>query len=84
MDLKDIKSAFSKDSKLKSAFRAVKIDMDLLNEKSDSLKLSTHEWTLFLHHENQELKRRVRDLERKTQMLERSVDHEKMAVLREI
>ena len=84
MDLKDIRMAFGRDSRLKSAFRAVKIDMDLMNEKNDALKLSTHEWTMFLNHENQELRKRVRELERKTQLLERSVDREKMSILREI
>ncbi|MBW2965238.1 hypothetical protein KY363_07310 [Candidatus Woesearchaeota archaeon] len=84
MDIKDIKTAFSKDSRLKSAFRAVKIDLDLMNEHQSALKNSTHEWTVFLYHENQGLKKRLADLERKTQQLERAVDSEKTAILRQI
>ena len=84
MNINDLRSALSKESKLKSAFRAVRIDMDLLNEKNDSLKQSTNDWTLFLNHENQELKKRVRELERKLAVVERSVDHEKMSILREV
>jgi hypothetical protein len=84
MNLKDLQSAFSKESRLKSAFRAVRIDMDLLNEKNDTLKQSANDWIVFLSHENQELKTRVKELERKLSVVERSVDHEKMAILREI
>lgn len=84
MELKDIKTAFSKDSRLKSAFRAIKVDMDLLNENQNALKNSSHEWTIFLFHENQEMKKRLADLERKTQLLERAVDFEKTAILRQV
>ncbi len=84
MELKDIRTAFSTDSRLKSAFRAIKIDMDLMNENQNALKGSTHEWIVFLYHENESLKKHVRDLERKTQMLEKAVDFEKTAILREI
>jgi hypothetical protein len=84
MDLKEIRKLFNKDLKLKSAFRAVKIDMDLLGEKNDALKQSTNDWIVFLHRENQELKQRVEDLEKKSRLLENAVDHKRLSMLREL
>jgi hypothetical protein len=84
MDFKDLKLALDKESRLKSAFRAVKFDIDLMSEKHDTLKQSANDWILFLHHENHDLRTRVKDLERKMAVIESALDHEKMSVLREV
>jgi phosphoribosyl-dephospho-CoA transferase len=84
MELKDIKNVMNKDLRLKTAFRAVKADMDLIDEKNNAFKRSAHDWIVFLNHENAELKQKMTELERKQAMLERALDNDKLSILRQV
>lgn len=59
-----------KDNRLNAAFAAVKFDMDNLEDNHNALKMSTNDWIVFLDDENQHLKMRVRELERKMESME--------------
>jgi hypothetical protein len=52
MKIQKLLSNLDKDKKLKSAFRAIKVDMDIMNENHAALKGSADEWIMFLDHEN--------------------------------
>ncbi|MBN1543914.1 hypothetical protein JW898_00450 [Candidatus Woesearchaeota archaeon] len=72
------------DRKLKMAFAAVKTDMDVLEEKNGALKSSVNEWVIFLDQENRDLKMRVRELEKKLDVIEDSFDEKELTMLRSI
>jgi competence protein ComGF len=74
----------SKDNKLKAAFRAIKADMDFMDHSHNALKDSTNEWIIFLDQENRDLKARVRELEKKLDNLNDSLDEQELSVLRTI
>ncbi|MBU2561215.1 MAG: hypothetical protein KKD17_02875 [Nanoarchaeota archaeon] len=79
--MKKIKSMFA-DKKLKLAFRTIKTDMELIQENHNALKGSVNEWVIFLDQENRDLKMRVRELEKKLDALENSLDEKELAMLR--
>jgi len=70
--------------KLKSAFRAVKADMDELDCNQDSLKNSVNDWVIFLDRENRQLKMRVKHLENRLSTTESIAEERKLKILREI
>ena len=72
------------DRKVRTAFRAVKNDMDILDENHVALKDCVNEWVIFLDHENRDLRARVRDLEKRLALLQDSVEESRLTVLREI
>lgn len=74
----------SKDKRLKAAFRAIKADIDFLDESHNALKESANEWIIFLDHENRELKAKVLELEKKLENLQDSIEERKLSVLRGI
>ena len=74
----------SKDNRLKNAFRTIKTDMDFINENHDALKNSTNEWIMFLNQDNQDLKERVQELEKKLDLLDHAFDEQRLSVLRSI
>ena len=68
--IKEMKWIFSDNDKLKAAFHAIKVDMELMDENHDSLKKSTNDWIIFLDAENRALKSQVLELENRLEMLE--------------
>ena len=80
---KTIKQLF-KNKKLAKAFQAVKFDMEFLEEKHHSLKMSTDEWIMFLDQENRYLKMRVKSLEKKLDGLEDNYYDKKLSVLKTV
>ncbi|MFC1741829.1 hypothetical protein ACFL3V_04810 [Nanoarchaeota archaeon] len=75
---------FDSSRRLKRAFRAVKVDMDIQKENHDALKRSAHDWITFLNRENQDLKLRVKLLERKLDITENGQDDSRLSVLNQI
>lgn len=79
-----LKNLFSKDKRLKAAFRAVKADKDILEEQLNALKDSTNEWIMFLDQENRLLKMRLKETEKKLNSAENMFEKEQLSVLRTI
>jgi uncharacterized protein YlxW (UPF0749 family) len=78
-----VKSLFA-DKKLKTAFKAIKTDMELIQENHESLKGSTNEWVIFLDQENRTLKTRVRALEKKLDAVQDEKEEAELAVMRQL
>jgi vacuolar-type H+-ATPase subunit I/STV1 len=78
-----VKSLFA-DKKLKTAFKAIKTDMELIQENHESLKGSTNEWVIFLDQENRTLKTRVRELEKKLDAVQDEKEEAELAVMRQL
>jgi hypothetical protein len=70
------------DKKLKIAFKAIKTDMELIQENHESLKGSTNEWIVFLDQENRALKMRVKELEKRLDGIQDAKEEEELAVMR--
>ena len=70
------------DKKLKIAFKAIKTDMELIQENHESLKGSTNEWIVFLDQENRQLKMRVKELEKRLDGIQDAKEEEELAVMR--
>jgi hypothetical protein len=70
--------------RLKTAFKAIKTDMELVQENHDSLKGSTNEWIIFLDQENRALKMRVKELEKTLDAIQDAREEEELAVIRSI
>jgi hypothetical protein len=83
-----IKKMFSdercKERRMKAAFHAVKVDMDLIAGKSDELKQSVNDWIIFLDKENRDLKMRVRELEKRLESFEDASDEHRLAILKSV
>lgn len=74
----------NKDNRLKQAFRAVKADMDFMDENHKSLKDSTNEWIIFLDQENRDLKMMVMELEKRLESLQDNLEEKEISVLRTV
>ena len=74
----------SKDKRLKAAFKAVKTDMDLLEENDKTLKDSVNEWVMFLDQENRALKIRTKELEKRLDMISNALNEEQLSVLKSV
>ena len=84
--LKRLKRLFRKSDKkrIKLAFRAVRNDMQNLEEDHFALKHSADEWIRFLSERNSELAQRVEALERKLSFAESAAEEQELSILREI
>ncbi len=65
MDIFDMVKLMWNETKLKQAFRSVKIDMEQIEGNHDQLKRSMNDWVIFLEQENRDLKARLIELENK-------------------
>jgi len=81
--MKKIKSMFA-DKKLKLAFKAIKTDMELIQENHDSLKGSTNEWIVFLDQENRQLKMRVKELEKRLDAIQDAREEAELTIMRSV
>lgn len=70
--------------RVKLAFRAVRNDMQSLEEGHFALKHSADEWIRFLSEKNSELAQRVEALERHIASQESVSDEHELSILREI
>ncbi len=89
-DERDVKMKFRfenirnifQNKRLKAAFQAVRYDMESIEENHAALKDSVNEWVIFLDEENRDLKRRVRELERKLDSMEIRREDDQLAFLK--
>jgi len=79
-----IKNLFNKEARLKSAFKAVQIDMDCIDMRQEAFKDSANEWIIQLDQENRTLKARVAQIERRLSSTNDTVSEMNIEVLREI
>ena len=72
------------DKKLKIAFKAIKTDMELIQENHESLKGSTNEWIVFLDQENRALKMRVKELEKRLDGIQDAKEEAELTIMRSV
>lgn len=62
MNIDSLKQIFSREARLKAAFRAIHSDMSAMDADSKALKTNVNEWIVHLDRENRHLKEEVVEL----------------------
>lgn len=76
--IEKFKEHLSKEERLKAAFHAIQSDIKQMDQKHDALKQSMNDWVLHLQNENQLLKQKLLDMERR---FNRKLDDRRLKVL---